>query len=371
MSGVAGMRVAYLTLQATAEGQAAHAHVHEIVDGLSQQGAVVDLFEPAYPSGAAPGVGGRLAEFLRLQRRLIRSIAHYDALYVRGHALAWWASRAARRRGIPVIQECNGIVEDFFIAWPAARRFRRLITRLTYTQFRHADEVIAGSSGLAAWLSRETGRSAHVIPNGANCELFRPVERPGDLPLPDRYAVFFGSLAPWQGIGTALAAIDEPAWPADVALVVAGDGVERDRVEEAAARDPRVAYLGSLPYDQVGSVVANAVCSLVNKEQPEFAEAGISPLKLYESMACGVPVIATAGMPGLTEVVERVGSGVIVPQRDPAALAGAVSRIAADPEAAAEMGRAGRAYAEEECSWYARSEQTAGVIAAAVEKHCG
>ncbi|MDP2400724.1 MAG: glycosyltransferase family 4 protein [Actinomycetota bacterium] len=366
MNGVAGLRIAYLCLQATTQGQASYAHVHEIISGLRRQGATVDLFEPAYARSTPPGVAGRLVEFFRVQRRLIRSLRDYDALYVRGHALAWWASKAARSRGIPVVQECNGMVEDFFIAWPAARRVRRLITRLTYAQFRDADEVIVGSSGLAGWLMRETGRTGHVIPNGANCELFRPVERPQGLPLPDRYAVFFGSLAPWQGIATALESVAEPTWPRDVSLVVIGDGVERDRVREAAVRDPRVVYLGQLPYDRVGAIVTNAVCSLVNKEQPEFAEAGISPLKLYESMACGVPVIATGGMPGLTDVVERVGSGVIVPQRDPGALAGAVSRCAEDRETATEMGRRGRAYAEEECSWYARSEQTAGVIAAAV-----
>lgn len=256
------------------------------------------------------------------------------------------------------------MVEDFFIAWPAARRFRSLITWLTYGQFRQADAVIAGSSGLAEWLLRETGVTAHTIPNGANCELFRPVERPRGPQLPARYVVFFGSLAPWQGIGTALSAVAESAWPAGTSIVVIGDGVERERVAQAAARDPRIVYIGRLPYDKVGAVVANAVCSLVSKEQPEFAEAGISPLKLYESMACGVPVIATEGMPGLTDVVERVGSGVIIAQGDPAALAEAVSQIAGDPDAAAAMGRRGRSYAEQECSWYARSEETAEVIAA-------
>lgn len=363
MSEVRDVRIAYLCLQATTPGQASHAHVHEIIAGLRSQGAAVDLFEPRYAGQPAPGAVGRLIEFARLQRRLVRSLDRYDVLYVRGHALAWWASAAARRRGLPVVQECNGMVDDFFIAWPAARVVAPIVRWLTYTQFKTADDVIVGSTGLAEWLARETGRAGHVIPNGANCEVFQPWPRPDNPLLPERYAVFFGSLAPWQGIDTTLAAVTRPAWPEDVSLVVIGDGGKRQAVLDAAATSPKVVYLGQLPYDQVGEIVANAVCSLVNKEQAEFEAAGISPLKLYESMACGVPVVATERMPGLSEVVRDLDVGVLVPQHDADALATAVATIAGSPERAREMGSRARQHAEAECSWFVRAEDTAAVIA--------
>ncbi|MDY0087577.1 MAG: glycosyltransferase family 4 protein [Coriobacteriia bacterium] len=369
MSAVDGMRIAYLCLQSTKQDQASQAHVHEIINGLRSQGAHVDLFEPEYATDTLPGAVGRLMAFLRSQMRLIKVMRRYDVLYIRGHALAWPTAFWARRVSMPVVQECNGMVDDFFIAWPAARRIQRSITWLTYDQFRKADEIIVGSSGLAAWLKRETGRDGHIIPNGANCEIFQPMERPEGVVLPDEYVVFFGSLAPWQGIDTTLAAVRDPQWPEGLALVVAGDGVKRGAVEAAAAAgDGRVVYLGSLPYDQVAAIVSNAVCSLVNKEQEEFAAAGISPLKLYESMACGVPVIATEGMPGLTEVVREQEVGIIVPQRDSGALASAVARLAADAGLRAEMGQRGRAFAEAECSWFARSEDVAAVIVAAAAR---
>lgn len=365
MSAIEGLRMAYLCLQATTPGQASYAHVHEIIGGLRAQGAVVDLFEPAYVDQATPGPMGRLLEFSRLQRRLIRSLDRYDVLYVRGHALAWPTAMAARRTGVRTVQECNGMVDDFFIAWPQARTVAPLIRWLTYSQFRVADEVIVGSTGLAAWLERETGRIGHVIPNGANCEVFQPSERPEGVPLPDRYVVFFGSLAPWQGIDTTLAAVARPEWPEGVSLVVVGEGVKQPEVMAAAAVDPRVVYLGRRPYDEVGAIAANAVASLVNKEQPEFEAAGISPLKLYESMACGVPVIATDRMPGLTEVVETNEVGVVVPQGDAAGLAGAVAALAGSPTLCAAMGARARAHAEAECSWFVRAEDTASVIARA------
>lgn len=367
MSGVEGVRIAYLCLQATTPGQASYAHVHEIIAGLEKQGAHVDLFEPGYVGRAAPGALGRLVEFLRVQSRLNRVVDRYDVLYVRGHALAWWSSRVARRKSIPVVQECNGVVDDFFIAWPSARPFSALIKSLTFSQFRQADAVIAGSSGLSDWLLREVGVHAAIVPNGANTEIFQPMERP-EIALPDRYAVFFGSLAPWQGISTTLKAVSEPAWPEGVSLVIVGDGGQREAVTAAANADERIVYLGRRPYDEVGAIVANAIASMVNKEQPEFAQAGISPLKLYESMACGTPVIATEGMPGLTEVVRDHETGLVVPQNDSAALAAAVAHLASDPELGFQMGARGRAFAEAECTWFARSEDTAAVIAEAVNR---
>ncbi len=365
-SPVAGIRIAYLCLQATTPGQASYAHVHEIISGLRKQGAAVDLFEPSYAGKEAPGAIGRVLEFARVQRRVLDAMDRYDVLYVRGHALAWWASEGARRRGVTVVQECNGIVDDFFIAWPSARLFAPLIRWLTYTQFRRADAVIAGSSGLAEWLLRETGVVADIVPNGANTEIFNPDEEiPEGIVVPGRYAVFFGSFAPWQGISTSLEAVRRPEWPQDVSLLIVGQGTKRAEVEEAARTDSRVVYLGTLPYDQIAGVVAHALVSLVNKEADEFSEAGISPLKLYESMASGTPVIATDGMPGLTEVVRDNRAGLIVPQRDPEALARAVAQLAGSPGLAAELGANGRRYAEAECSWYARSEDTARIIARA------
>lgn len=49
-------RMAYLCLQATREGQASYAHVHEIIKGLEHRGWEVQLFEPVYGQGKPPGI---------------------------------------------------------------------------------------------------------------------------------------------------------------------------------------------------------------------------------------------------------------------------------------------------------------------------
>lgn len=65
------------------------------------------------------------------------------------------------------------------------------------------------------------------------------------------------------------------------------------------------------------------------------------PLSLLEAAACGRPMVAT-DVPGCREVVEHEKTGLLVPPRDPVALADAIARLADDPELRARLGRAAR-----------------------------
>lgn len=364
--GDAVRRIAYLTLQATREGQAAHAHVHEIVAGLRAIGWRVDLYEPDYGGEASPSALRRLREFLRVQRRLARASGNLDAVYVRAHFAAWPTARRMRRRGVPVVQEINGPYSDVVTAWPSMRALEPAFTALQRWQFAHADALIAVTANLADGVNAEIGRGdTVVIGNGANTEVFRPGLAP--LPgVPGPYAVFIGALAPWQGISTILSAARSGGWPAGVALVVAGDGAMRREVEAAAAGG-NVTYLGSVPYTDAARLVSNAVASLVVQDTLDRAMSGISPLKLYEAMAAGTPVIAS-DMPGLADTVSSCGSGIVVAPGDPDAVAAALSRIVDEPDTASAMGERGRACAVAEFSWASAARRTADVVESAIRR---
>lgn len=357
---MSGLRIAYLCLQATTEGQASHAHVHEVIKGLVNQGYAVDLVEPRYVGRRAPRALGRFLEFARMQRRLIPRLAEYDVLYVRSHPLAIAASIRAKRIGLTTIQECNGPYEDFVQAWPIAKIIERLLAAMARSQYRGADAVIAVTPGLAEWLEKDTGRTVHVVPNGANVELFAP-DQPRLDNLPLRYAVFFGAFQPWQGIGTMLAAVQEPEWPEDLPLVLAGDGLLVSEVRAAAARRPdRLHYLGSLPYCSVPRLVANASVSLIGFNTGQRT-GGVSPVKLYESMACGIPVVA-GDLLGQAEVIRDARCGALVDPITPSNLARTVAGVVADPRAAREMGARARAAAVSSHSWSAHALRVGEII---------
>jgi glycosyltransferase involved in cell wall biosynthesis len=360
------LRIAYLSLQAVADGQDTWAAVTEVIKAWEADGWTVDRYFPEYPASGAPGGFGRLAEMWRVQRRLAHRMREYDAVYVRAHQLALPTARRAAALGVPIVQECNGPYEDLFIAYPQLRLGRPVFDAMQRWQYRHAAAIVSVAEGLTGWLKREAGHErVYTIGNGANTEVFRPdaTRRPG---LPERFAVFFGQFPAWQGIASLLEAVKLPAWPSGLPLVFVGDGAMRPHVEAAVAEAPgRVRYLGRLPYDEVAQVVAHAAVSFVPMMAPE-RETMFSPLKLYESMACGVPVVAS-DVVGISEVVTGWHCGILFPAGDARAIAEATARIVGDPVEAREMGRRGREAAVAHFSWRARAAQRARVIESAVQ----
>lgn len=357
--------LAYLSLQAVADGQDTWAAVTEVIKGWEAEGCTVDRYFPQYPNSGAPGAFARLAEMRRVQRRLASRIAEYDAIYIRAHQMALTTARLGAHLGVPVVHECNGPYEDLFIAYPQARIARLVFNAMQRWQYRHAAAIISVAEGLTAWLKREARHDRVVtIGNGANVDVFSPDASPR-AGLPERFGVFFGQFPAWQGIQTLLEAVRLAEWPDTLVLVFVGDGALRPAIEQAAAEQPeRVRYLGRLPYDEVAHVAAHAAVSFVPMVAPE-RETMFSPLKLYESMACGVPVIAS-DVVGISETVEQSRCGILVPAGDSEAIACAAAKLFAEPDIAAEMGQRGRDAAVARYSWRARARLKLDVVERAI-----
>jgi glycosyltransferase involved in cell wall biosynthesis len=116
----------------------------------------------------------------------------------------------------------------------------------------------------------------------------------------------------------------------------------------------RVIFTGAVPRTQVPALIRSAdvvVCT------PWYEPFGITPL---EAMACGVPVVAAA-VGGLTDSVVHGTTGLLIPPRDPAALAAAASRLLADPAMRAAFGKAGVRRAHRWYSWPRVAAQTESV----------
>jgi glycosyltransferase involved in cell wall biosynthesis len=79
------------------------------------------------------------------------------------------------------------------------------------------------------------------------------------------------------------------------------------------------------------------------------------PNSLLEALAAGRPVVATR-VGGIPDVVEDGANGILVPGKDPAALATALERLARDPETRARLGAEARRRAESTLTWEAAAE---------------
>jgi glycosyltransferase involved in cell wall biosynthesis/peptidoglycan/xylan/chitin deacetylase (PgdA/CDA1 family) len=128
-----------------------------------------------------------------------------------------------------------------------------------------------------------------------------------------------------------------------------GDGPDRPELERriaAAGLEDKVVLAGSRTREEVAEELAGADV-LVSPSVPtrQGRREGI-PVVLMEAMSTGLPVVAS-GISGIPELVSDGRSGLLVPPGDPAALATALGRLAADPDLRRRLGAEGRRTVEE------------------------
>jgi glycosyltransferase involved in cell wall biosynthesis len=122
----------------------------------------------------------------------------------------------------------------------------------------------------------------------------------------------------------------------ELRVLIAGDGPEDDRLRAVAARlglDGTVEFLGRRT--DVPAVLAALDVSVSSSDFEG------TPLALMESMEAGLPVVATR-VGGTPDLIDDGVEGLLVPRRDPDALANAIARLLSEPEVAREMGARGR-----------------------------
>lgn len=361
MSGTSRtISLGYLCLEAPREGQASYVHSTEIVKGLEERGFDIDYVAPDY-GWPRPGLWRRILKSISIQSGFVQRLRDFRIVYIRAHPLAWPTALACRMRGVPVVQEINGAFQDVYLPYPRMRRIRGLFEYVMRKQYASADGLIVVTPSLADWLRDLLGDDlppTKVITNAANTELFNP-NRNSDLALPQRFAVFAGSQTAWHDRDVLIAALDDPAWPKDVSLVLVGECGNADHVQAALATHPNLVVTGRIPYHDVGGVLAKATAVIVAIADPDgrSRSVGVAPIKLFEAIASGTPVIAN-DLPFQTEIMRETGAGLTFQTGDAAGLAKAVSEIAANEEHYRVRSRAAAEMIENEHSWKKRAEQT-------------
>ncbi len=230
-----------------------------------------------------------------------------------------------------------------------------------------ADLVLASAPALAARM-RELSGNVLYAPNVADTELFaralappeesravgaRPDPDPAVAALARPCIVFTGAIVAKKLDVPLLATLARarPGWSfALVGPVGAGDpGTD----VSALSGEPNIHLLGTRTYEQLPGVLRAADAGLIPYARNALTES-IFPMKVYEYLAAGLPVVATP-LPALAEVAE------IATAPDAEGIARLLEEaLAADsPERRAERSRAAAAH-----SWDRRLEEIAGAIEA-------
>jgi len=349
-------------------------HVQEVVRAMQRAGAEVELFAtridgqpphgletvqvhrlPAVPKGdLASREQAALAANHGLRRALHES-GPFDLIYERyslwSHAAMQWA-RDNKVSGVlevnaPLIEEqakYRGLVDIEKARWVADRVFR------------DAGALIAVSQGVADDIHRNhpsVGHRVHVISNGVSSHRFPDHLQPTIAKRPGSFTVgFLGTLKPWHGLDTLIESFgalheDHP----NVRLLVVGDGPEREkamaRLEE---RDGLGAaqFTGAVTSDEVPGLLASMDVGVA--PYPDLPDFYFSPLKIFEYMAAGLPVVASR-VGDLHELVEDGVNGLLFSPGDTDDLRRTLNRLGQNSELRRCMGTAGRTKVLRDHTW--------------------
>jgi glycosyltransferase involved in cell wall biosynthesis len=174
-----------------------------------------------------------------------------------------------------------------------------------------------------------------------------------ELGLGDRPFVFTaGRLVRKKGFEVLIDAAARlgPAWPG-LAVAIAGDGdLEAELRQRAASSGGSVVLLGNRSQDEIAALCAAADVIAVPSVHDEAGNVDGLPNFALEALASGTPVVATR-VGGLPQAIHHEVSGLLVAERDSAALADAIGALLRDRQLAATLGAAARHSVERDFGW--------------------
>ena len=264
----------------------------------------------------------------------------YDLVYERYSLF----STVIAKCGVPGILEVNAPLID------EQRTHRVLVDEQAadaalQEQVQAALATICVSDPVRDWvIARTEGTRVFTVPNGVNVHRITPQPESPGAPV----VTFVGTLKPWHGVDVLLRARAQAH--KDWQLRIIGDGPMRVELDDLARSlgidvDFRGAVApDAIPQHMAGTAIGVAPYPAMDTDSDQY----FSPLKVYEYMAAGLPVVASR----VGQLPEIMGeSAYLVPPSDPEALAEALDALVANPAERARVGSDNRRQAEREHSW--------------------
>ncbi len=204
---------------------------------------------------------------------------------------------------------------------------REKIVQLENFCLQKSDAIICPSETIKTHLlSRKVDESKiRVISNGATIP--EAMRKPAGLP--DQYIIYFGALQPWQGVDILLKAMQYLQDKPEIKLVICSSHKARlskpyQKLATRLGLEQQVIWRHKLKKQTLYSILGHAKASIVPlTECNRNLKQGCSPLKIFESMACKVPLIAS-DIPVVREILEQNRDARLVRPDRPAELARAI-----------------------------------------------
>jgi len=320
------------------------------------QAILVDGFQPAAVERGLATAAPRRFRILPGRRPLVASSEN----------LAWASLKALQRRATPVALD----VHDDPVAQTASlgvtispERIAHLGQRMR-ANLRTFPLLIVPSVSFAELTGIDPARRI-VAPNGTESQHIRP------QPFPNRPAVgFVSGAAPGRGIESLIEAVrlvrlDLPEVVLLLWLTATGDESARylQSLRESTAADPWI-EIGEAPYARLSDELARATVLTVPHPANPYLDTAL-PIKLFDSMAAGRPVVVTPRREA-AQIVRDHGAGIVAASDAVEDLGEAIARLLSDRALTARLGAAARRVAEEIYDWRVVSARVADEVLARV-----
>jgi glycosyltransferase involved in cell wall biosynthesis len=372
------LRTHYIATAQRAAGLDPHV-VTELGFGAADD-VVVDGITYHRTSGSAGGtlpldewLGRHVERIAELVRTLRPAVLHPASDYLN----ALTAEAIGRAYGIPVVYESRGFWEETWISrqvqrygwdYPALVEeygvpdFYRLRREIEDRCRRDADRVVTLADVMVdriveGGVPRE---HVHVVPNAVDVSAFPVLRRDADLAArlgigADTTVIgYISSLAEYEGIDTLVRAYADLDGP--VALLIVGDGAERENLQRLAAElgVTGVQFTGQVPHDSVLRYYSLIDVFVVPRRPVEVCHL-VTPLKPFEAFSTGRTVVLS-DVRALAGIARQSGAAELFTAGDAGSLAQVLRGLLADPERRRELAGAGAAWVRRERTWTANAQ---------------
>lgn len=340
-------------------------------DGRQPPCPVKVLAAPAAEAGGADPVLLECAEIARHgafaeQLADLNAKERFDLVYERYSLFGTAGLELAQRENLPFVLEVNSpLLEE--AAEHRDLRLEAAARAIAARLFAAADRVVAVSEGVRDHvLSLAPEAEVVVVPNGVDTTRVAPGPRlaanrarVGAATDADFVVGFVGRVRPWHGVELLVEALSVARRASrSLHLCVIGDaGGEEERLRRLARElgvERSVTFLGAVPPAEVPALLD--ALDAVAAPYPPLRNFYFSPLKVYEAMAAGKAVIASA-IGQILDVIEDGRTGLLTDPGDVGGLAEAMLRLQGDPQLTAALGAAAREEAVAAHDWSRRLER--------------
>ncbi len=263
---------------------------------------------------------------------------------------------------IPHIVEVNGVIGEELKMVGVPRVFVKSFEFVEKHIYKFSQRIITVTKNIKKELVGKYALSEKkiiVVPNGANTDLFRPLNikrAKKELGLDDKsfYVIFVGYLVQWQGVDRLIEAApfvlkEVP----NTKFIIVGEGrilnALKAQVEELNITD-KFTFTGKVPYENIPLYINACDVCVAPFIRERNEKIGLSAIKVYEYLACGKPLVAS-NIEGVGDLLEISKSGIPVEPGNCEDLGGGIVKLLEDKKLRDRMGKNGRKLVEEKYSW--------------------